>query len=183
MSSILQRAIAMTKQPIKVIYTREQENDAIPADGIKIDDLLSTKGDYTIWLRIVIYFKNSSILGIDLNYLGNYERDPHEVAVLPYSSGTTGQSKGVMLSHKNVVSNCIMINSSFLTLPAIGDRQDVLPCVLPFFHIYGLVCSLVSKLQHGCKLITLPRFMPETYLNVLEKYPSTLLYLAPPIGK
>lgn len=53
MSSVLQRAIAMTKQPIKVIYTREQENDAIPADGIKIDDLLSTKG---IHLTVLTYF-------------------------------------------------------------------------------------------------------------------------------
>lgn len=81
----------------------------------------------------------------------------------------------------------MMINSDTgngcLTNPAIGSHQDVLPCVLPFFHIYGLTCSLLSKLAHGCKLVTLPRFTPDTYLNTLEKHQGTVLYLVPPISK
>lgn len=102
-------------------------------------------------------------------------------------SGTTGLAKGVKLSHKNIVSNCMMINSDTgngcITYPAIGNHQDVLPCVLPYFHIYGLSCTLLSKLAHGAKLITLPRFTPDTYLNVLEKHAGTVLYLVPPISK
>jgi 4-coumarate--CoA ligase len=80
-----------------------------------------------------------------------------------------------------------MINSDTgtgqITYEAIGNHQDVLPTVLPFFHIYGLTCTLLSKLAHGCKLITLPQFRPDTYLNALEKHQGTVLYLVPPISK
>lgn len=102
-------------------------------------------------------------------------------------SGTTGLSKGVKLSHKNIVSNSMMINSDTgngqVTYAALGNHQDVLPCILPFFHIYGLTCTLLSKLAHGCKLITLPKFAPDTYLNTLEKHKGTVLYLVPPISE
>lgn len=67
--------------------------------------------------------------------------------------------------------------------PAIGDHQDILPCVLPFFHIYGLTGTLISKLAYGCKIIALPKFTPELYLGALEKNASSVLYLVPPISK
>jgi acyl-CoA synthetase (AMP-forming)/AMP-acid ligase II len=80
-----------------------------------------------------------------------------------------------------------MINSDTgngsISKPAVGDNQVVLPCVLPFFHIYGLTCTLLSKLAHGCKIIALPKFTPESYLNALEKHQATVLYLVPPISK
>ena len=102
-------------------------------------------------------------------------------------SGTTGLSKGVQLTHKNIVCNVIQANSetggSCLTQPAVDDYQDALPCVLPFFHIYGLTMTMYAKLSHGCKLVALPSFTPDTYLNVLEKHNASVLYLVPPIGK
>lgn len=78
-----------------------------------------------------------------------------------------------------------MVNTPYLsaTRPAIGDHQDVLPCVLPFFHIYGLTVALLAKLAHGAKMVTLPRFSPETYLRAQEKYRGNVLYLVPPIGE
>jgi 4-coumarate--CoA ligase len=91
------------------------------------------------------------------------------------------------LTHKNIVSNSMMINSDTgngqLTYEAVGNYQDVLPCVLPFFHIYGLTCTLLSKLAHGCQLVTLNKFQPEPFMNVLEKYQPSVLYLVPPISK
>ncbi|XP_070493219.1 uncharacterized protein [Chironomus tepperi] len=167
MSPILEKAVEMSKKPIKIIYIKETPTSAIPANGIDFCELIDTKG-------------------IDLNDLKVYERDvENDVAMLPYSSGTTGLSKGVKLSHKNIVSNSVMINSDTgngsISKPAIGDRQDVLPCVLPFFHIYGLTCTLLSKLAHGCKIVALPKFTPESYLNALDKHQATVLYLVPPI--
>lgn len=85
--------------------------------------------------------------------------------MLPYSSGTTGLPKGVMLTHLNITSNCEMLDVKLpdkrLMLPTTNDFQEVLPSVLPFFHIYGLVVSLVSKLALGCKIVSLPKFEPE----------------------
>lgn len=125
--------------------------------------------------------------GVDLNSLKQHDRTCEDIAMLPYSSGTTGLSKGVKLSHKNIVCNSMMINSDTgngqLTYEAIGDYQDSLPCVLPFFHIYGLTCCLLSKLAHGCKLVALKKFQPEPFLNALVNYKPTVLYLVPPISE
>lgn len=125
---------------------------------------------------------------MDLTRLKSYDRDfVNDVALLPYSSGTTGLSKGVQLSHRNIVSNSHMVNEEFdgiaISNAAIGNHQDILPCVLPFFHIYGFTVCLMSKLAHGAKLVTLPKFTPELYLNALDKYPASVLYLVPPISK
>jgi acyl-CoA synthetase (AMP-forming)/AMP-acid ligase II len=167
MKDLLQRAVEMTKRPIKIVYIK-LGNEVIPEGGINFHELIDRKG-------------------VDLSSLETRDRDPNEVAILPYSSGTTGMSKGVMLSHRNVVSSSMMMNSDTgngsVTYPAEGDYQDVLANVLPFFHIYGLTCTLLSKLAHGCKLITLPQFKPDTYLHVLETYKCTVLYLVPPSGE
>lgn len=81
----------------------------------------------------------------------------------------------------------MMVNSDTgggsISTPAEGDHQEVLPCVLPFFHIYGLTVTLISKLAHGCKIVTIPKFTPELYLSVLEKHSASVLYLVPPISK
>jgi 4-coumarate--CoA ligase len=88
-----------------------------------------------------------------------------------------------MLTHKNIVSNNVMINTPYLSASrqAIDDHQDVLPSVLPFFHIYGLTVTLTAKLAHGSRIVTLPKFNPETYLRAQEKYKGNILFLVPPI--
>jgi len=102
---------------------------------------------------------------------------PHEdVAVLPYSSGTTGRSKGVMLTHHNLVSNifqCVGMDDI--------REDDVVIAVLPFFHIYGLSVLLNMTLHHGCTLVTLPRFELEPFLQALQDHKVTRAYVVPPI--
>lgn len=73
------------------------------------------------------------------------------------------------------------MSNQTMTLPTSDTHQDVLPCVLPFFHCYGWSCTLISKLHLGCKLVTLPTFKPETFLNALDEHKATVLYLVPPI--
>ncbi|XP_075232362.1 uncharacterized protein LOC142330816 isoform X1 [Lycorma delicatula] len=108
---------------------------------------------------------------------------PEDIAILPYSSGTTGLPKGVCLTHYNLVSNVCQIGSkdTLMNLPPDGNFQDVLPAVLPFFHIYGLVIILFEALKHGGKLITLPKFEPETYIKTLNNHKSTVLFTVPPL--
>lgn len=127
------------------------------------------------------------LVGVDMSDLKQGDFNDSEIALLPYSSGTTGLTKGVRLTNRNIVANSLMQNADSgngqLTYEAFGEHQDILPCVLPFFHIYGLTCCLLSKLAHGCKLITLNRFHPESFLNVLGNNKTSVLYLVPPIGR
>ena len=98
------------------------------------------------------------------------------VAVLPYSSGTTGLPKGVMLTHHNLVSNIFQCAG----IDDIGEN-DVAIAVLPFFHIYGLSVLLNMMLHHGCTLVTMPRFELEVFLKAMQDHKVTLAYLVPPI--
>ncbi|XP_023708323.1 4-coumarate--CoA ligase 1 isoform X3 [Cryptotermes secundus] len=116
----------------------------------------------------------------DFRFTGNAE----DTAVLPYSSGTTGFPKGVMLSHRNIVSNIAQHNDSpeiSTCEPALGSHQDVLPVIMPFFHIYGISIMLLSKLAQGVKFVTLPRFEPNSFFKLLEEHQATVLYSAPPL--
>jgi len=99
-----------------------------------------------------------------------------DVVVLPYSSGTTGLPKGVMLTHRNVVANLMQIDTV--------ERPDTraLVGVLPFFHIYGMVAILNFGLMRGATVVTLPRFELESFLRVLQDWPIALAHIVPPIA-
>lgn len=65
----------------------------------------------------------------------------------------------------------------------LGDNQDIIPAVLPMFHIYGMTVNALKTLSVGCKMITLPKFTPDIYANMLVKHRPHHLFLVPPIGK
>ncbi len=99
-----------------------------------------------------------------------------DLVALPYSSGTTGLPKGVMLTHYNLVANMRQMDGlQYFT------ANDTLICVLPLFHIYGLVVVLNMGLQQGSTIVTLPRFELEPFLGLLQKHRVTLAHLVPPI--
>ncbi|XP_066275421.1 uncharacterized protein [Branchiostoma lanceolatum] len=103
-----------------------------------------------------------------------------DVAVLPYSSGTTGLPKGVVLTNNNIVANLRQI---ILEGMLEFDRQeDCLIAQLPFFHIYGMVAVLSSSLRQGVKIVTIPRFEPELYLRIIQDYKVNRVMMVPPIA-
>ncbi len=97
------------------------------------------------------------------------EVDPvRDVAVLQYTGGTTGVSKGAMLSHANLYIN------AFQTAVVLPLREsDVALAVLPFFHIYGMTTAMNAPLSVGCSIVALPRFDVEDVMKTIEKYKVT----------
>lgn len=105
------------------------------------------------------------------------EIDPGEdIAALPYSSGTTGVPKGVMLTHRSIATNLAQLHPLCPMGP--GDR---ILAVLPFFHIYGLTALLNAPLRQGATVVVLPRFDLDQFLATIERHRITGLYVAPPI--
>ncbi len=103
--------------------------------------------------------------------------DPAEdVVALPYSSGTTGLPKGVMLSHRNIVANIAQC------CPIEGIKEgEVTVGILPFYHIYGMTIILSMALYRGAKIITMPKFEMEDFLGLVQKHRIESGYLVPPI--
>jgi 4-coumarate--CoA ligase len=110
-------------------------------------------------------------------YHGYAEVDPRQdTVVLPYSSGTTGLPKGVMLTHYNLVAN-IAQGEPILERGA----DDRVIAVLPFFHIYGMQVLMNGAIREGATVVTMPRFELEQFLQLLQEHRITIAYLVPPI--
>ncbi len=100
-----------------------------------------------------------------------------EVAVLPYSSGTTGLPKGVRLTHRNLVAN---VDQMLATVCCDAGTWSV--GFLPFFHIYGQTVLMNMHLAAGAGVVTMPRFDLEQFLTLAAKYRTPTLYSAPPVA-
>ena len=102
-----------------------------------------------------------------------------DLAFLVYSSGTTGLPKGVMLSHRNVISDLLMIKSAMGKWYSGG--QDKILGVLPFYHIYGLTGLVQQPLHRGIELVVMPAFNLEVFLKAIQEHKITFIYVAPPV--
>jgi acyl-CoA synthetase (AMP-forming)/AMP-acid ligase II len=104
------------------------------------------------------------------------EARPDDLVALPYSSGTTGLPKGVMLTHRNVVANLCQIRE----VQTLAEDDTVIG-VLPFFHIYGMTVIMNQALRTGATIVTMPRFELGAFLELIERHGVTKAHLVPPI--
>jgi acyl-CoA synthetase (AMP-forming)/AMP-acid ligase II len=106
--------------------------------------------------------------------------DPkNDLVALPYSSGTTGLPKGVMLTHHNLVSELTTADARpDLVFPT---ENDTLLAFLPYFHIYGIVMFLSYGLSHGATIVNMQRFDLEQFLELVQRHGVSYLHLVPPI--
>lgn len=102
-----------------------------------------------------------------------------DVAVVLYSSGTTGKSKGVMLTHRNFIATAIagVADQDFY-----GEGKNVLLCLVPMHHVMGLAVILYTQLRRGNTVVSMAgRFDLEKTLAAVEKFRVTHLFVAPPV--
>ena len=104
-----------------------------------------------------------------------------DLALIQYTSGTTGTPKGAALTHRNLLSNAAQARA---WVPSIvrGDGC-VVYAVLPMFHAYGLTLCLTFAMSMGARLVLFPKFDPDMVLDVTKKHPATFLPLVPPIAE
>jgi long-chain acyl-CoA synthetase len=101
------------------------------------------------------------------------EVDPEaDLALLQYTGGTTGLSKGVMLSHANLRAN---VEQCVAWFPDLEEGGEIMLAVLPFFHVYGLTLCLTYATRIGATLVALPRFEVDKVLAAIDTYRPTLL--------
>jgi acyl-CoA synthetase (AMP-forming)/AMP-acid ligase II/enoyl-CoA hydratase/carnithine racemase len=115
-----------------------------------------------------------------INNDGHYplvEINPKEdLVALPYSSGTTGLPKAVMLTHFNLVANLAQCGQTD------GFKEDYnVYSVLPFFHIYGMTVLVNATMYAGSTVITAPQYEAEGFLRALQDYKIDVTYVAPPL--
>ncbi|XP_059481833.1 uncharacterized protein LOC132200407 [Neocloeon triangulifer] len=109
--------------------------------------------------------------------------DPDALVALPYSSGTTGVPKGVMLTHRNMVASINQMDHPQMIAYGQDGPQERGLSVIPFFHIYGLQGTLNMSLSRGYHVITLPKFEPQSFSNAVRNYKPTMMALVPPLVK
>ena len=146
---------------------------AVPAAGLAGIERVFVVGDAPQSPRTIPF---GALLAVDTG-MPEASIDPAtDLAALPYSSGTTGLPKGVMLTHRNLVANLIQT----ATLHHVVG-EDRIAAVLPFFHIYGLEVVLNLGLWRGATLVTMPRFELEPFLGLLQERRITRAFVVPPI--
>ncbi|KAH3990093.1 hypothetical protein HBH70_201740 [Parastagonospora nodorum] len=164
-------ALVTTKQFLETALKAAQKvgipNDRVILLGIEKDETHSVKH----WSNIR---KTSGAL--------RYRRrraKPEDLAFLAYSSGTTGLPKGVMLTHRNIVADLLLVQN------AVGNwyssANDKFLGVLPFFHIYGLTGLVQQTLHRGIEMLVMPAFDMETFLKTIQEHRITFIYVAPPV--
>ncbi|KAG9145620.1 hypothetical protein Leryth_026699 [Lithospermum erythrorhizon] len=185
-------AIATTVNPLyTVAELSKQIKDCKPKLIITVKDLVNKVDSFD--LPVLLLGENNgeelfkryhfidlanSKMSVDLRLSDVWSAKQNDTAALLYSSGTTGMSKGVVLTHRNFIASALMVTCDQEML---GVMQNVFLCVLPMFHVFGLALIMNAQLQRGNAVVSMSKFELGMILMAIEKYKITHLWVVPPI--
>ncbi|KAL5775219.1 hypothetical protein ACOSP7_012776 [Xanthoceras sorbifolium] len=167
-----------TASKAKLIITQalyaEKVKDFAAESGVRVMTVDSSPDHYQNCLHF------QELTEADENDTPAIKINPDDVVALPYSSGTTGLPKGVMLTHKGLVTS--------VAQQVDGDnpnlyfhKEDVILCVLPLFHIYSLNSVLLCALRVGAAILIMQKFEILTLMELVQKHKVTIAPFVPPI--
>ncbi|XP_050272552.1 4-coumarate--CoA ligase CCL1-like [Quercus robur] len=126
------------------------------------------------------YLHFAELTQADENEIPAVKINPDDVVALPYSSGTTGLPKGVMLTHRGLVTSVAQqVDGENPNL--YFHKDDVILCVLPLFHIYSLNSVFLCGLRVGAAILIMQKFEIVKLLELVEKFKVSIAPFVPPI--
>jgi acyl-CoA synthetase (AMP-forming)/AMP-acid ligase II len=159
---------------LKATAERNMKVIVIDDENTKIDKSLISPKHQIVMISSMISKDRKPSKYPHLKDLQTANFDENSVVTIPFSSGTTGRSKGVLLTHKNLVANVLQ------TAQVEPPNTNVL-VPLPFFHIYGLVVGLFTGFYNGSKLVFMSAFDLQLFLENLQNHSIARAYIVPPI--
>jgi long-chain acyl-CoA synthetase len=180
----------MVALPLNTAYTAHEVADLLRRSGARL--LVSDEASEAVAAAAVAETPTDLVVVGDPDYLA-IERaghradaprlddaafDPESIAVLLFTSGTSGPARGAMLSHRALLAN---IDQLLSVDPEPMQPDDVVLVVLPLFHVYALNAVLGMAVATGAKSVLLPRFSPLGTLDVVQTYEVTNIPAAPPV--
>lgn len=185
-------AIATTANPLYTVSElQKQIKDSAPKLIITVSQLLEKTNAFnlpTVLLGGSPPFGSSKTIPFSelLNLAAHVSDFPSksnnvkqtDTAALLYSSGTTGTSKGVILTHRNFIAASLMCTAD---QDFREETDNIFLCFLPMFHIFGLSIITCAQLQRGNTVISVHKFELEMVLRSVDKYKVTHLFVVPPV--
>jgi len=159
--------------------------EAAKKAGIALDKVIVMGDQKDLTYRVKHFTSVFNAAGTSRYRRTKASKPAEDLAFLVYSSGTTGHPKGVMLTHRNIVANTMMIKAGEAgRLQSTGGptgEGDKLLAFLPFFHIYGLTCLIHQSILSGLQLVVMPKFELEDFCRFIQEFRITFAYVVPPV--
>ncbi len=168
--------------PVNTSYTSDELTHVLGDSGARV--VVTAPGTHGVVTRVASLPEHVLVTGSGLADLFA-EAPPYEteaggedLAVLLYTSGTSGKPRGAMLSHRALLANLEQVSSID---PPVVSADDVVLLVLPLFHVFGLNTALGIVAKHGATGVLVERFDPVATLGVVRKHGVTAVVGAPPM--